>query len=467
MFADHGLASGNLILLVVCLFVAFAFEFANGFHDTANAVATVIYTNALPARIAVALSGVCNFIGVFIGGLGVAMGILALLPVDLLVAGGTGASLAMVLALLLAAITWNVGTWYFGLPASSSHTLIGAILGVGVAHSALPGHTFGDGVNWTKAGEIGLSLLISPMFGFGLAALLVLIMRRYARNRALLEPPAPGATPPPGTRALLIATCSGVSLAHGSNDGQKGVGLVMLILMGLLPAQYALNHRDPVGLEKSVVAARELETMVLDHGDRDSAKQVNAVVGELQTLRETLIEAGQVAQIPSTERFEVRRRILSLDHDLRAMQNEGALGLSSAEAEQFERARTDLRGLTEYAPDWVIAGVALALGLGTMVGWRRIVVTIGEKIGKGHLTYGQGASAELVAASTIGVSAWLGLPVSTTHVLSSGVAGTMVALRLGVQRTTVRNIGIAWLLTLPVSMTLSAVFFWVLYALLG
>ncbi len=466
MFADHGLSTGNLALLVVCLLIAFAFEFANGFHDTANAVATVIYTNALPARVAVVLSGVCNFIGVFVGGLSVAMGIMQLLPVELLVAGGTGAGLSMVLALLLSAIIWNVGTWYFGLPASSSHTLIGAILGVGIANSMLPGHSFGAGVNWGKAADIGVSLLVSPLFGFGMAALLVLLVKRYTTNKGLLKEPS-GEPPPPGTRALLVATCSGVSLAHGSNDGQKGVGLVMLILMGLLPAQYALDLGSKNGVRDTIEASFALEKLVDEHAAKRAAAQASEVKKDLAEVRAELENKALTKDIPKEHRFRVRQLLVSVDRALKSMSEDGSLALTDGEAKKLKKLRAEFRGLTEYAPDWVIACVALALGAGTMVGWRRIVVTVGEKIGKSHLTYAQGASAELVAASTIGISAWLGLPVSTTHVLSSGVAGTMVAMKSGVQGNTVRNIAATWVLTLPACVTISAICFWTLRLILG
>jgi PiT family inorganic phosphate transporter len=238
---DGSLGTGTLLLLVLSLVIAFGFEFVNGFHDTANAVATVIYTRSLRPWTAVILSGICNFLGVFIGGIAVAMSIINLLPVDLLVADGTGAGLAMLLALLLAAIAWNLGTWYFGLPSSSSHTLIGAIVGVGLANSMLPGHEFGVGVNWAKAGDVGLALLISPLVGFTLAALLLLAARRLIRDPQLYRPPVGTRPPPLWIRTALIGTCTGVSFAHGSNDGQKGVGLVMLILMGIVPAGFALN----------------------------------------------------------------------------------------------------------------------------------------------------------------------------------------------------------------------------------
>jgi PiT family inorganic phosphate transporter len=465
---EEGLSSGRAALLVVCILIAFGFEFVNGFHDTANAVATVIYTNSLKPRFAVVLSGLCNFTGVFVGGIGVALGIINLLPVELLVSSGPGAGLAMVLALLLAAILWNFGTWYLGLPASSSHTLIGAILGVGLANSAMPGHTFGSGVNWTKAEEIGLSLLLSPLFGFCAAALLLVLIKRYTTNKKLLEAPSGDAPPPLGTRALLVLTCSGVSFAHGSNDGQKGVGIVMLILMGLAPAGYALNRDgDGAGIQRTVAAAVAIETTLTEHADKAGKAEADKAITQLHALRGHLEGKKAVAEIPREERFPARQAILLADKSIDKLVKSGALGLSDAEKDKLKADRKALRNLTEYAPSWVLVCIALSLGIGTMIGWKRIVVTVGEKIGKSHLTYAQGASAELVAMSTIGLSAWAGLPVSTTHVLSSGIAGTMVAHKSGLQKSTVRNIALAWVLTLPVSMALSAVLFLILRAVLG
>jgi len=465
---DEGLSPGRAVLLLACILIAFGFEFVNGFHDTANAVATVIYTHSLRPRVAVLISGFCNFTGVFVGGIAVALGIVKLLPVELLVSSGPGAGLAMVLALLVAAILWNLGTWALGLPASSSHTLIGAILGVGLANSTLPGHAFGDGVNWDKAREIGLSLLLSPVVGFGCAALLLLVIKRYTTNRKLLEAPAGAEPPPPATRALLITTCSGVSFAHGMNDGQKGVGIVMLILMGLVPAGYALNL-DAVqgGIEATVAATSSLETTLHDHGDKAAQAEVDKATVQLQAVRSHIQGKATVAEVPRAERFQVRQAILLADASINTLVKKGGLGLSAAEAKQLDTDRRALRGLTEYAPIWVKIAIALALGIGTMVGWKRIVVTVGEKIGKSHLTYAQGASAELVAMATIGLSSFLGLPVSTTHVLSSGIAGTMVAQASGLQKSTVRNIALAWVLTLPVSMTLAAVLFLIFRAMLS
>lgn len=464
---DYGLSNSQLVLLFLSIGIALGFEFVNGFHDTANAVATVSYTNTLKPHVAVLLSGFLNFCGVFLGGIAVAMGIVKLLPVELLVSAGQGARLAMVLALLLAAILWNLGTWYKGLPASSSHTLIGSILGIGLANSAMHG-SLGEGVNWAKAQEVGLSLLLSPMFGFCVAGGLFLILARTVTNPVLFRTP-PKDEPPPGwVRAWLILTCSGVSFAHGSNDGQKGVGILMLILIGVVPAGFSLNLDAPQeDIARTIAATRTIDTLLVEHGDAAGAAQIAEVQEELAIIRETLLDQPSVRAVAESGRFPVRQAILLSDRALSGLVKEGHLGLTEAESAELESARKELRVLTEYAPTWVLIAVALALGIGTTVGWKRIVVTVGEKIGKSHLTYAQGASAELVAMSTIGLSTWLGLPVSTTHVLSSGVAGTMVAQGAGLQGGTVRNIGLAWLLTLPVTMLLSAALFAVLSVWLG
>ena len=456
----ESLSTGGVVLLVVCLVVALAFECANGFHDTANAVATVIYTHSLKPTFAVVLSGLFNFAGVVfsaaLGGIAVAMGIVKLLPVELLVSSGAGAGMAMVLALLIGAIIWNFGTWYLGLPASSSHTLIGAILGVGLANSLTAGHVFGDGVNLSKVGETGSALLFSPILGFAASAALLWLVRRYALNPSLNEPPPGDAPPPKGTRSLLVFTSCAVSFAHGQNDGQKGVGLVMLILMGLLPANFALNHdASGAALGRSVAALQRIEATLNAHGDVAGAAEVEKTEHELADIHARLGAHRTVAEIPNSDRFPIRRDILLADKNVGELVKNGHLALTDADKKQLEKDRKELRSLTEYAPLWVMLLIAFALGIGTMVGWKRIVVTIGERIGKSHLTYAQGASAEIIAASTILLASRWGLPVSTTHVLSSGVAGTMVAQGSGLNTTTVRNIVLAWVLTLPAAMVIS------------
>ncbi len=454
---EPSIALGTQVLLVVALLIAFGFEFVNGFHDTANAVATVIYTKSLGPKKAVAWSGFCNFLGVTFGGTAVAFGIVSLLPTELLVAADSARGLAMVLALLLAAIAWNLGTWFLGIPASSSHTLIGAILGVGLANSALPGHQFGTGVNWTKAGEIGLSLLISPLVGFGCAAVLLLTLKRLIKNPELYQPPDGDKPPPPWIRGTLLLTCTGVSLAHGSNDGQKGIGLVMLILIGVLPAHYALDsrhHRHPGQVEAALHALDDATTLIQAHDPTEEDKTKK--LAEIADLRQYLTGKADFSAVPAAERWGLRANLIRVDEALAKIHKTLGKQLAGDERGQIEHAREALRAPVYYAPTWVLMATALALGCGTMVGWKRIVVTVGEKIGKDHLTYAQGASAELVAMATIGLADYGGLPVSTTHVLSSGVAGTMAANGTGLQWNTVRNIALAWVLTLPVCMVMAA-----------
>src|SRR5262245_28446726 len=242
--AAQGLPAAQLVFFAVALLIAFGFEFINGFHDTANAVTTVIYTRTLKPTPAVLFSGVMNFLGVLLGGTAVAFGIVNLLPVDLLIEGSASGALVMVLSLLLAGVMWNLGTWYLGLPVSSSHTLIGSILGVGIANSLWKNEGL-SGVNWGKAGEVGLGLLLSPLVGFILAGGLLLLMRRTLKEPRLYKPPEGDDKPPGWVRAVLIATCGGVSFAHGSNDGQKGMGLLLLVLIGFLPFHYALTVNQP------------------------------------------------------------------------------------------------------------------------------------------------------------------------------------------------------------------------------
>jgi phosphate/sulfate permease len=448
-FSLGPLLSGGM-LPVAALLVAFGFEAINGFHDTANAVATVIYTHTLRPVTAVVLSGVCNALGVLIGGTAVAYTIVHLLPVDLLVNAGGRAGLAMALSLLAGAIVWNLGTWYRGLPSSTSHALIGAILGVGLVHSGI------RGVNWHAAGGVALSLLLSPALGSALAAGLLLLARRLVPDPELYRPPENKKPPPGWVRGILVCTCSGVSLAHGSNDGQKGLGMIMLVLIGLLPTEFALNLRaGPAEIARAAGAAGELDRFLADSGvpdPADAGDDANPGVRArslLAEIRPALQATKSLSSLSPEERWPYRTRLLELRHDLDAWAAQVKGRRVPAEAVHA------LEATVEYVPGWVVLGVAFSLGTGTMIGWKRIVMTVGERIGKAHLSYGQGACAELVAMTTIGLADVFGLPVSTTHVLSSGVAGTMVANGSGVQMGTVRQIGLAWILTLPATMLLS------------
>ncbi len=438
------------IVLVVALVIAFGFEVVNGFHDTANAVTTVIYTRTLRAIPAVVYSGICNFLGVMVGGTAIAFSIVHLLPVDLLIHGTSKSAIVMVLGLLTAGITWNLSTWWFGLPVSSSHTLIGAILGIGMANGYLTGQGVLGGVQWEKAGEVGLALLISPLLGFLSAAALLWLAKRTIDDPQLYEPPPEDkeARPPKWIRAILISTCGGVSLAHGSNDGQKGMGLIMLVLIGLMPTSYALNLHEPQGARTARSAVERIRD-ILQSRDIPIPDRARSDVDQ---LIKTLDGKSSLKEVPLKERAQVRSTIFQLEILLRKQH----ASHNQSRDPELDDARDDLRKAIEYVPTWVMVTVALCLGIGTMVGYKRIVVTVAEKIGKTHLTYAQGACAELVAMATIGLADIAGLPVSTTHVLSSGVAGTMWANNAGIQMNTVRRIGLAWVLTLPGAMVLAA-----------
>jgi phosphate/sulfate permease len=437
------------IFFAIALAVAFAFEFINGFHDTANAVTTVIYTRTLKPGLAVLYSGVMNFLGVLLGGTAVAFSIVNLLPVDLLIEGTSVRAIVMVVSLLLAGVIWNLATWWYGLPVSSSHTLIGSILGVGLVNSLLVRGDVG-GVNWSVAAEVALSLLISPVIGFVLAAGLLAAMKRLIPEPRLYRPPDEGDTPPRWVRGALLATCGGVSFAHGSNDGQKGMGLILLALIGFLPAHYALNLYDPA-------QAKSVREAALAIGDIVRAEEpellTTAVESDLDAIARNLDGITSFDEIPPIERWEIRQAIYRLRRDVeRAGASPEVRAAIAPHAAHF-------RAAIEYVPTWVVIGVALALGTGTTVGYKRIVVTVAEKIGKTHMTYAQGAAAEMVAAFTIGLADVFHMPVSTTHVLSSGVAGTMWANRSGIRGETVRKIGLAWVLTLPAAILLSGALF--------
>jgi inorganic phosphate transporter, PiT family len=468
------------LLLTLALLVALGFEFVNGFHDTANAVATVIYTHSLEPHIAVVWSGFWNFVGVLTSSGAVAFAIVALLPVELILQVGSKGGFAMVFALLVAAIIWNLGTWYFGLPASSSHTMIGSIIGVGIANQLLSPKTGTSGVDWGQATNIGKSLLLSPLVGFVMAALLLLLSKVFLKNKKLYEAPEGTEPPPFWIRALLVLTCTGVSFAHGSNDGQKGMGLIMLILVGTVPTAYALNHAVTAKQSEDFIAVSQQTAGALNHyvssdaviGDprdevTDYIRTKTFTPNTMLALRELVSDIGnemslfkELRNVPPDRVRNFRNDMYVVSEALRLMKKTGQPQISAADEAVFANYKTYLDKATRFIPGWVKVAVAMALGLGTMVGWKRIVVTVGEKIGKDHLTYAQGAAAEITAMFTIGAADWFGLPVSTTHVLSSGVAGTMYANHSGLQWGTVRNLALAWVLTLPVAMMLSGFLFW-------
>ena len=474
-------SSWPYMLLGLALLIALGFEFVNGFHDTANAVATVIYTNSLEPSTAVVLSGLCNLAGVLLSSGTVAYAIIALLPVDLILQVSSGAGFAMVFALLIAAILWNLGTWWLGLPASSSHTMVGSIIGVGLANQLLNPQNGTSGVDWDQAKKVLESLLISPAIGFTLAAILLLLSKWLLKHPSLYEAPKGNEPPPFPVRALMVLTSTGVSFSHGQNDGQKGMGLIMLILIGTVPTAYALNHAVSPTEIQDFIAASERAVHILDqHIDPAAPVVVDAraqVTSYIRTKRwqaatlpavRTLVDSldRQVSHyreykaVPDKDQANVRNDMYLTSEALGMMHKADKLPFNADEWAALDNYKSKVDKATKYIPDWVKVAVALALGLGTMVGWKRIVVTVGEKIGKEHLTYAQGAAAGLVAMGTIFGATGFGLPVSTTHILSSGVAGTMAANGSGLRFKTIRNIAAGWIFTLPAAALLSGLLYW-------
>ena len=402
-----------------------------------------------------------------------------LLPVELILQVGSGAGFAMVFALLIAAIVWNLGTWWLGLPASSSHTLIGSIIGVGIANALMHGRDGTSGVDWAQATKVGYSLLLSPLVGFGCAALLLVALRAFVKNRALYEEPKGNQPPPWWIRGLLVLTCTGVSFAHGSNDGQKGMGLIMLILVGTVPMAYALNRAMPVDQVTQFAAMAQATQASLLRGAPATAAAdprktlsdyvrtkalspdvVPALAEMAGRIGQQVKQHGSLARVPVDAVANVRNDMYLASEAIRFLDKADGSGIDDDARANLKAFKKQIDDATKFIPLWVKVAVAIALGLGTMVGWKRIVVTVGEKIGKTHLTYAQGASAELVAMMTIGAADVYGLPVSTTHVLSSGVAGTMAANRSGLQMSTIRNLLMAWVLTLPAAILLSGSLYW-------
>ena len=483
------LAIGALLLLGLALLIALGFEFVNGFHDTANAVATVIYTRSLPPLVAVVWSGCFNFLGVLLSTGAVAYGIVTMLPVELILNTGSAGGYAMIFALLLAAVIWNLGTWYFGIPNSSSHSLIGSILGVGLANQLLSTQTAASGVDWGQAGKVIQSLAFSPLFGFLLAMSLLFVLKKTIRIPTLYEPADPNKSPPIWIRGLLILTCTSVSFAHGSNDGQKGMGIIMLILIGVAPTAYALNRTMSDSSAPAFIAhANAASGILAAHApgvappaltdadatvstalkiDKLNQPQVFAALSVVSSdIAAEVRNYGSVRKVPAARTQNLRNEMFLTSQAITKLGKTAGV-FSATDAKPLKDFTAGLNNGTRFIPTWVKVTVAVALGLGTMVGWKRIVVTVGEKIGKEHLSYGQGAAAEVVAAVAISAADAYGLPVSTTHILSSGVAGTMVANGSGLQWGTLRDIGLAWVLTLPAAIVIAGTLYAIFRSIFG
>ena len=461
-------------LLIFSLILVMAFEATNGFHDAANAVATVIYTKSLQPAQAVVWSGVMNFIGVLVGGITVAYALVELLPAEVLSPPSGAPAVGMLVSLFVAALFWNIGTWWFRLPNSSSHCLIGALIGVALGNALIHDRSLSTGVHWSQVWIVLEALALSPVLGAIFSALLYFGLRKFAHDENLYKPV--GEQPPVWwMRGTLILTCTGVSFAHGTNDGQKSIGLIMLTIIGLFPALFALNPEatlTPNGLQSM---AQQAAPLIEKYGDDqkasalDASKRLASVSPPAPQPPSALglPKAGQpgdqelglqseTAKTRSTFRDDVYQIIAQLKFV------EDAPGVSADDKKQAKTLGRQLSDTVEYAPWWVRILSALCLGIGTMIGYKRIVTTLGQRLSNVHLTPAQGASAELVSAVLIGVSGFTGLPVSTTHIVTSGIAGTMVSSGAGLRYGMLSRIGIAWLVTLPVTIVIAAALYYLL-----
>lgn len=461
-----GLDTGMTILLITSILTACLFEFINGFHDTSNAVVNVIYTRSMKPTVAVIWSGIMNFFGVLFGGIIVAMGIMKLLPNELLMHQTLAQNVALIFAILLSAIIWNFGTWYLGIPSSSSHTLLGSIFGVGVAYNFLP-EASSIALNWGKVESVCIWLLLSPLVGFVFAWGLVVLLKKIVKYKKFYRAPHAKKAPPFWIRFIIILSSTHLSFSHGQNDGQKGVGIIMIILIAIVPAHFAINHQHHP--EELLLQVNSIENVInkLDSqplNAKDKAA-LSVIHYRIDTMQNILAGKTSFDSISAGSSWVLRDNIMHLEGEtstvLEVIPGKQALNLSKNDKKLLKSGFDNLKSYTDYAPVWIVLMISIALGLGTMIGWKRIVVTVGEKIGKEPLNYAQGASANLIAASTISLSSAFGLPVSTTQILSSGIAGSMVATngKRNVRKKTLKNILITWLLTIPVTMVLAGLLF--------
>jgi PiT family inorganic phosphate transporter len=456
-------------LLVFALIMVVLFEATNGFHDAANAVATVIYTKSLRAGQAVVLSGAMNFIGVLLGGIAVAYAMVELLPAEVLSPPDGGPAVAMLVSLFSAALLWNIGTWWLGLPNSSSHCLIGALIGVALGNAFAHARSLADGVHWAQLWKVLEALAISPLLGFIFAGGLYLLCRKTLHDKNLYKPV--GDQPPVWwMRGILIFTCSGVSFAHGTNDGQKSIGLIMLTIIGLFPATYALNPTAHVSVQDLASLMQQAQPLVVRYGDDEKQSALAAIHAIEQRAREPAQSANAnfkpvrlqmglispAAKERSSVRDDVYRVISQLKHA------EETRGIDESDKKEVEDLSKKIGSAVEYAPTWVRMLSALCLGIGTMIGYQRIVKTLGERLGNAHLTPAQGASTELVSAILISTAGFTGLPVSTTHIVTSGIGGTMVSSGARLRYGMISRIVIAWLVTLPVTILVAGGLYYLL-----
>ena len=451
LIAEFSSFTGIMLITVFVLIVIQ--EAINGFHDAANAIATVIYANALTPMQAVSLAAFFNFLGVLIGGTAVAFSLVYLLPQNMVAGINTQGEAAIFAAMIVAAVIWNFGTWWLGIPNSTTHAYIGSIIGAAMADAFVHGQAIAGQINWHQGEKIMIALIVSPIVGFLLGYILLRVIRATVKDKELYEPVEEGKKPGKGIRSVLIAGAAGVSLMHGSNDGQKSIGLMMIVLFGLFPAVYGLDpdrlsERDYSSLKETVANVESIAQKLSDSHLIETSAGLNAHLGGSQHL------------VGGTDETSVatRREILDLHTSItKTLKNEAtATKLNAAELQQLQYAHTLMRDFVEHVPFWIILLSAIALGSGTAVGYRRIVTTLGEKMGSSRMNPAQGTAAQISAVISIGLADAGGLPVSTTHVLSSSVIGSVAATpHQTINTHTLARIAMTWVTTLPGTMILS------------
>jgi len=458
------------IALIAALFLVLIQEGVNGFHDTANAIAAAVYSGSIGAREAVTLAAVLNFLGVVTSGTAVAFALVYLLPVEMVAGIDTLAEVAFLVALVVAAVIWNVSTWFFGIPNSTTHTYVGGILGVSAAHAFINGQSIVASMNWHEGEKVIAALLLSPVLGFALAMVVYWALRRWVKDDALYAPAEPGTPPPRSIRALMIGGAAGISFLHGSNDGQKSIGFMFLVLVGLAPATFGLDQRGGEQAFQDIQrSTRELQTLGNDlltvPGFAVPARQL---AEKARDAEQRLSGYGSLSGIPDEQEGDVRRDLLYLQRDVtRLLKAGGTAGvLAPSQHATLSDARHNINRLLENVPWWLMALSALCLGLGTAVGYKRIVVTLGERLSSVHMTTAHGTATQLTAIACIALADSAAVPVSTTHVVTSAVAGSMRASGAATQLATVRGILVTWFTTLPGCFALSFVLSVVLHAAL-
>ncbi|TSA03883.1 MAG: anion permease [Methylococcus sp.] len=451
------------ITLAITFFLILFQEAVNGFHDVANAIATVIYSRAMSPRSSVLMAAVFNFIGVLFGGTAVAFSMVYLLPTNMVTGINTMNEVSLFMAMIFTAVVWNFGTWWLGIPNSTTHAYIGSIIGISMADAFLMGQPVADQINWGQGEKILMALIVSPIVGFLLGVIVLKIITWVAHDKGLYEPSKDDHRPSAAIRGILIAGAAGVSLLHGSNDGQKSIGLMMVALFGLFPAAYGLDpdrlapedYQHLVTVVQQVEDVRQATAVLSSESEGKASSEATPAVKELLNHL-SLKQSG--LQLSDDEAIKVRKEILAVHRQVAKQLKapETRAKLSQEQLTTLEGAHKELASFVEYVPIWVMVLSAMALGGGTLIGYKKIVTTLGEKIGSSKMNPAQGTAAQASAVMSIALADFGGLPVSTTHVLSSAVVGTVVGTQgQQVNQKTIASIALTWVTTLPGTLLLS------------